>query len=217
MKFTRQNIQINVGVIFVLLSFPIFSIILKSAHVDDLSRLLYTRIFFWGELATLYLYALFIEKKSFLIWEQRSYDAGFFLISVLTLYFLTYAVDVFSLIYLNISHENTTKITHFAEVLNRNKWLVVFTILTAGFTEELVIRGYLMPRLTLLFENNYLPVIVSALIFSFLHLGYHSFFYLILTFFSGLIWGAFYQKYRNIHILICFHILYDTIAIYSHH
>jgi membrane protease YdiL (CAAX protease family) len=45
----------------------------------------------------------------------------------------------------------------------KKKLLLVFTCLTAGITEEIIFRGYLLPRLEILLKNKNLSVIISSL------------------------------------------------------
>jgi membrane protease YdiL (CAAX protease family) len=95
-------------------------------------------------------------------------------------------------------------------LINR-QWLIFFICLTAGVTEELIFRGYVMTRLSLLFKNDYAAIIVSALGFSALHYGYKSLHELIFAFLIGIVFGIYYQKYRNIKVLIAAHFLIDLI------
>jgi membrane protease YdiL (CAAX protease family) len=97
-------------------------------------------------------------------------------------------------------------------IIKSNRPLLFFTCLTAGFTEELQMRAYVLPRLSLLFKSEYWPVVISALIFSFLHLGYWNLSECIFTFVFGFICAMFYKKYQNIQVLIILHFLYDLLA-----
>jgi len=98
-------------------------------------------------------------------------------------------------------------------ILKGHYVLIVFTALTAGVTEELIVRGYLFPRLSLLIKNKYAPIIISASVFSMFHFAYHSLDEYLFTFFFGLITALYYQKFRSIKVLIVFHFLYDLFAI----
>jgi hypothetical protein len=102
-------------------------------------------------------------------------------------------------------------------VMDQYPALLVFTVFTAGVTEEFIFRGYMIPRLSLRFTNKHLPVIISALLFSFMHLGYKSVAELIFTFLFGLIFGYHYQKYRNIQVLVIVHFLWDLMALMLGH
>jgi hypothetical protein len=76
----------------------------------------------------------------------------------------------------------------------------------------------MIPRLSLLFVNRHLPVVISALLFSFVHLGYKNLAQLIFTFLFGLAFGYHYQKFRNIQVLIVVHFLWDLMAfMIAHH
>jgi membrane protease YdiL (CAAX protease family) len=91
--------------------------------------------------------------------------------------------------------------------------LVWLTAITAGITEELMLRAYLIPRLQLLFKNDYIPVIVSSVLFGFLHFGYGTALNIVGPMVIGLIFGFHYVRYRNIKILIIVHFLWDYLLI----
>lgn len=82
-------------------------------------------------------------------------------------------------------------------------------VVTAGFCEELIFRGYLIPRLQLYFKDIRYAIIISALLFSFGHLGYQTMYYVFYTLAFGILAGYFYHKYHNIKILIIAHFLLD--------
>ena len=92
-------------------------------------------------------------------------------------------------------------------------WLMLFTAVTAGVTEELIFRGYVLTRLSLLFKNKYIPIFISAIAFASLHYSYRSLREYILTFLIGILFGAYYQKYRNIKVLIAVHFMIDIISL----
>jgi membrane protease YdiL (CAAX protease family) len=106
-------------------------------------------------------------------------------------------------------HDDTVIMRKWVNIMVAHYWLLLFCAITAGITEELICRVYLVPRLALLFKNNYMPVIVSAAIFSALHYRYFSLRETIFTFLIGVVFAAHYQKYRNIHVLILVHFMID--------
>jgi membrane protease YdiL (CAAX protease family) len=215
MRLNRQNVYLIIAALFIPLAYISFSTFLKFRGIDYPTRLLYTRLFCWVEVGALFLYARFIEKKSFLIWEQQSYGLRFFISSVLILTLLCFVSSIITAIFSKIFHENFDQAINVIRIILSKIWLAPLTIVTAGFTEELIFRGFLIPRFESLFNSKHLAVIASALIFSFLHIGYHTYFHLLFTFGLGVLMGLFYEKYKNIHILICVHLLYDAVAIYS--
>ncbi|MBS1528521.1 MAG: CPBP family intramembrane metalloprotease [Bacteroidetes bacterium] len=81
--------------------------------------------------------------------------------------------------------------------------------LTAGVVEKLTIRGFVLPRLSLIFESKYIPIIISSILFSLLHIGYRNVGECIFTFLFGLMSALCYEKFRNIKVLMIFHFLFD--------
>jgi membrane protease YdiL (CAAX protease family) len=79
-------------------------------------------------------------------------------------------------------------------------------------TEEIIFRGYLLPRLEILLKNKNLSVIISSLFFGLIHYGYGTSIQIIGPH-SNRAFGVHYQKYRNIKILIICHFLWDLIAL----
>lgn len=90
---------------------------------------------------------------------------------------------------------------------------MLFTAVTAGVTEELIFRGYVLTRLSLVFKNKYISLIVSAIAFASLHYSYRSLREYIFTFLIGILFGFYYQKYRNIKVLIVVHFMIDIISL----
>jgi membrane protease YdiL (CAAX protease family) len=90
--------------------------------------------------------------------------------------------------------------------------LGMFTAITAGITEELFFRGYVMSRLALFFKNMHVQVLISAVLFCAIHIGYHHWGEIIFTFLLGLIFGYHYQRYRNIKVLMVVHFIVDALA-----
>ena len=97
--------------------------------------------------------------------------------------------------------------------MKNNYPLLIFTCLTAGITEELVFRGYLMPRLQLFFKNNYASIVISSLLFGLMHVGYGTIFQVVGSMMIGLVFAIHYQKFRNIKILIFCHFFWDFMSL----
>jgi membrane protease YdiL (CAAX protease family) len=99
------------------------------------------------------------------------------------------------------------------DLFKSNVLFYFFTIITAGVTEELLIRGYLQPRLEKIFKNSIVGIICSAVFFGLLHLGHGTFYYVVNTFCIGLVFAFFYYKFKNIKILIIVHIIWDFLGL----
>ena len=91
--------------------------------------------------------------------------------------------------------------------------LMLFTCVTAGIVEEFVFRGYLMPRLQLLFNRPYITVLVSSLLFGILHVGYGTVAQVVVPIFIGVVFAIHYYHFRNIKILIFCHFFWDIQAL----
>ena len=190
----------------------LLSILLTRLGLAPQDRIFYSRFIFWGELLFIAIYANKVEKQNLLIWTEQKQGAGFFILSIVVLYLLSIPAGILS----NIPKlfglkESNEALNRLMPIFLRNQWLLVFTAFTAGVTEELIFRGYVLTRLSKLFKDQVTPIIVSALLFSALHYSYKSLRELIFAFVIGLIYGYYYQKYRSILILIIAHFLLDLI------
>lgn len=176
-------------------------------------KIFYSRFIYWTDVLMLIFYSNKIEHQPLLIWKETNIDFGLFIVSVVLLYLLNIACGIVSSVPRFFGwHENNEMIKRVALVMKDKPLLLVFTALTAGVTEELIFRGYILTRLALLFENKYAPVIISSILFSSLHYGYKSFRECIFTFLIGVVFSIYYQKYRNIKVLIVVHFLIDIIS-----
>jgi hypothetical protein len=93
--------------------------------------------------------------------------------------------------------------------------LLLFTCLTAGITEELIFRGYLLPRLEILFKNKWAAIIISALLFGLAHGGYGDLSKMLVPFIIGFIFAFYYTRYRSLTVLIICHFLIDFNSLYG--
>ena len=148
-----------------------------------------------------------------LIWKENN-EIGFFIISVFVLYLLYIVVAIVSAIPVFLGwHESNEVMKKIAFLLKGHQLMIVFVALTAGVTEELIFRGYMLTRLMQFFEKPYIPVIISSLAFSALHYKYHSLIETLFTFLIGVVFSIYYIKYRNIKALIVTHFLIDFISL----
>ena len=181
--------------------------------ISPVLRLLISDMIMWASLPLLYLYAVKVEGRDFLLWKGKHRPIWFYIAGIVVLFILIgFASRIASIPRLLGFHDNYKIMNYWQAVIKNNKPMIFFTCLTAGFAEELQIRAYVLPRLYLLFKTPYLPVVVSALIFSLLHLGYGNLSECIFTFCFGIICALFYKKFQNIQILVIFHFLFDLLA-----
>jgi membrane protease YdiL (CAAX protease family) len=99
-------------------------------------------------LAIIFLYSFLIEKQSFYLERQKLF---FLILSEKNT--RLYLICAFGGAFLNlfikiITHENTSdKIAQLSFIFKNNYPLIIFTCLTAGVVEELLMRGYIQPEL----------------------------------------------------------------------
>jgi hypothetical protein len=208
----KQKATALAGITLVIVIPLALSLLLLNAGLNTFDKLFYSRFIFWAELLIMLLYAYKAEGRKFLIWDEQRVEIGFFIASVVVLYFIAIACGIVA----NIPkffgwRENNAVLKRLLPLFEHRQWLLIFVAFTAGVTEELLMRGYVLTRVSLLVKNRYVPVIVSALLFSALHYSYRSLKELIFAFLIGIVYGAFYQKYRNIKVLIAAHLMLDLI------
>jgi membrane protease YdiL (CAAX protease family) len=210
---------ITIGIIVSIVLF--FAALLVSKLLKDVlllsdeAALFSSRIAIWVALAALFIYVRQIEKQPLLLWQEKKYSIVHYILSVITTLLTVVAVlIVFSIVWTLLGlKKDSNSLNKIIDIFRHNHFLVLLTCLTAGITEELVFRGYIMPRLQLLFNKTYLSIIISSVIFGLIHFGYGTALNVIGPFIIGLVFALHYYKYRNIKILIICHFLWDYIVI----
>jgi uncharacterized protein len=214
-----QRINAMIGIFFsilILLASMTFLPLLKNLNIDKESTFWIGRIAIWICLLLVFLYANQIENQKFLLWNEQQlsileYVKSFFkiiasiIIGALLIRLLLYL--------LGGNVEENPKLKEIVAVLKTNYPLLIFTCLTAGITEELIFRGYLMPRLQLFFKNNYASIVISSLLFGLMHIGYGTIFQVLGPMMIGLVFAIHYKKFRNIKILIFCHFFWDLMSL----
>ncbi len=199
----------------IILAFAIplgLTIWMGGMHISYYDKLFYSRFFYWGTVVFLFFYARMAEQQPLLIWPESKPTLGFFLLSVLVLYLLFIAAAIASTIPMLFGmRENNAMVKMITGVLKGHGFTLFFIALTAGVTEELIFRGYILTRLEQRFKNPVIAVIASSLLFSALHYKYGSLHELIFAFLIGIIFSVYYVKYRNIKALMLVHFLIDFI------
>ncbi len=207
-----RNSVLIVGVL-VAFSIPLgLNILAGQSGATYFDKLFYSRFIYWGTVLILFLYARLVESQPLLIVAESGTSISSFLLSVLVLYFLSIAAAIVSAIPIFFGwHESDLMIRKIVLLLRGHNAMIFFIALTAGVTEEIIMRGYILTRLLQLFKKPLLPVLISSLIFAALHYKYGSLRELIFTFLIGLIFSIYYLQYRNIKAIIAAHFLIDFI------
>lgn len=175
-----------------------------------------SRLLCWLSLFCIILYAHKVEKQKLLFWEETRYSfpdylkytfllVGVLLLSLIMVSFVFYALKL---------PRESSELNKILKLLDKNPVLLVFTCLTAGIVEELIFRGYLLPRLELLFKHKYASIIISSLLFGFLHYGYGTLINVIGAAVIGLVFALHYHKYRNIKMVILVHCAWDLVLLF---
>lgn len=208
----QYNAIILAGISIAVLLYPILSVLFLSKGVAPIFRVIISRLFIWATLPILNQYAVKVEGRKFLLWEEKKQKFVFYIAAIAVLFVSAFFAHAISLIPWRLGfHDNYTMLKFWDTLLKQNKPLLVFVGFTADITEELIMRGYVLPRLAMLFKSSWVPVVISSILFSLLHLSYWNLGESIFTFLFGLICALCYQKYRNIKVLMIFHFLYDLI------
>jgi len=173
------------------------------------------RCFYWLFVAVLWLYAVKEEKQPLLIWKENKYSIGTHISHLLALFFIIMiSVNLFNFSIPFLRHEAPSKLVpRLVDFFRKNPFLLVFTVLTAGVTEELIFRGYLQPRLELLLKNPYWAIFISSLMFGLAHFRYGTVKNVVDPFLIGLGLAIYYWRYRNIKVAMIFHFLWDLLGL----
>lgn len=207
-----------VASIMLAISLPFILYFVEPFFPEGYLRYGYTKRFiYWTWLLLLYLYTKNIEKEKFLLWSQPRRSRKFYIISIISIIAIVFvsASSRLLLVKLGLGTGTGGVLSEMIAYLQQHPDLLVFTCFTAAIVEELLFRGYLIPRLNLLFNNGYAPVIISALVFAMAHFGYGTIISMWEPLLIGLIFGAYYQKYRNLTVLMICHFLIDFISLIS--
>jgi len=174
--------------------------------------ILISRLLFWLYVLAVWLYAFKIERQPILLWSEKEYNIGTNALSVVLVLLGIIAGSAVINICIKLLHltPSSVVIKTFANIPG---WLKLFTVITAAVGEELIFRGYLIPRLQLYFKSIWTPIIISALLFGLAHASYGTLSNTLGPLYIGLIFGWYYQKYNNIKVLMICHFIIDFVAL----
>lgn len=173
-----------------------------------------SRLSFWLCISLMALYATAVEKQPLLMWKENRLSFSLYVLSFFGILAAIFFGLVFIGILLKLMHLNgvSKSLQQTMQLFRHNIPLMLFTCFTAGVVEELAFRGYLMPRLQWLYNNRYVTIILSSLLFGILHLGYGTVGQVVGPFFIGAVFAAHYYKFRNIKVLMLCHFAWDLQA-----
>lgn len=170
-------------------------------------------LFFW--LFCLYLYVIKVEKQKFLLWEEKKYSFLVIFISVIAIVGLVMLTNFLPWILrgLGLQKEHSKLLESMLAYFETRPLLLIANCAAAGIVEELIFRGYLIPRLKKLFGNGSWAVIASSVLFAAGHFKYGTISNVIVPLAIGLIFGFYYLKYRNLKVLIITHFFVDLVSL----
>jgi membrane protease YdiL (CAAX protease family) len=164
----------------------------------------------------LWAYSVRVERQPLLVWKERKYTLpeyfGAVLLLTVTIFICVMTVNI-SIYLLTHKKESSEVMKRVIDYFRTHTSLLVYTALTAGVTEELIFRGYLLPRLEMVFKSPYPAIFFSSLLFGLAHFRYGTFINVVDPFVIGLLLAIYYWKYRNIKVAITFHFLWDLIGL----
>ena len=172
-----------------------------------------TRLLFWLSLGLVYLYCIKREDQPLLMWAENKRSIVFHIIAILVMLLVITAGSA-AIRLVAHAFKWSTDGASIKTILGFNAPLKLFIVVTAAVVEELIFRGYLMPRLQLYFKSYWWPVIISSLVFGLAHFHYGTFVNIAGPVFIGFVFACYYQKYRNIKTLIICHFLIDFVALF---
>jgi membrane protease YdiL (CAAX protease family) len=186
---------------------------MQSSKVSPATFFFLSRLLFWATLAIVYFYCIKIESQPLLLWKNQKQGLKHVCISI---FIILISVLAGSTILRLIAHvfKWGADSAAVARLIAYGAPLKLFIVITAAVTEELLFRGYLMPRLQLYFKNAWATIVVSALVFGLAHFHYATFVNIAGPVLIGFIFAWYYQKYRNITVLIICHFVIDFIGLF---
>lgn len=210
-----------IGVVSVLVVLALLSIFgssllihLQGITKPDAATLWLSRIMFWIVAGLLWFYTVTIEKKKLLVWEENKYSWLHCIWHVFLIIVVIFSVMIPVSVVLQFLVETRTsaKLMEIKSFIQASKPLLLFVVVTAGVTEEIIFRGYLQPRFEALTKNPFWAIFVTSALFACLHIGYGTIQNVVGPFVIGLVFSTYYWKFRNLKVLIACHILIDLIA-----
>lgn len=203
------------GVFILLIAALVLKILYPVGHNTLAAIFLLSRIYIWLILFLTIIYAHKIEKDFLLIWEEEKKPFSRVIRDILLLFVAIYISDV--IVFLIVKYFHLARVSAALQMalllFKSNFLLMLFTCVTAGVTEELLFRGYIQTRLTMIFGNPWWGIIIASFLFAAMHLGYKTAGEFLGTFGIGIIFSYYYWKYRNLTVLMITHSLYDFLTI----
>lgn len=96
----------------------------------------------------------------------------------------------------------------------RNKKFIYISLISST-SQEVMFRSYLLPKLYEMIANQYIAILMNAILFTFIHIIYSNTpLTLFMIFIGGLCFASMYWFYPNLLLLILSHAILNYIAVY---
>lgn len=213
---TNTKTIVAVAVAFALVFASLFAHLIFAGTKTDKTLIFFvSRISIWVALLLIFLYAKYIEKANFLLWQESSFSFTDYIKAALLVMLRLFALLIIAGIIVHFTgyKPQSAELEKLILLFKNNSALLIFTCITAGITEELIFRGYMIPRLATIFKNTNAAIIFSSVLFGLLHYGYGTIMQIVGPLIIGLVLGFHYKTYTNIRILIFCHFLWDFLLI----
>jgi CAAX protease family protein len=213
-----SKVVLIAGIIIAILFSSVLLALLSGANLTVMNSVIFSRLIFWAEIIFLWWFAEQYENQPLLIWQEKRSGIKFILLWTVILILLFVVAYLISGVTAWFGyHVDKAPLRQMSQFITGRYLLITYLTITAGVTEELILRGYILTRLSLLFKGRYVAIIISALIFSGLHYSNNSARQFVFAFLGGLIMAIHYKKYGNLKPLILAHFLFDWAASVSLH
>ena len=215
--FSKKSVLIAGILLSILLPLLVIctSLALKQFNLNFASQFLISRFSQWIAFVLLFLFAIKIEKRPFLLWKEKEYSVLDTLKAIgKTMLLLVIGMLVIGIVikFLN-ANVKSTLLDKTIHVLQDNFVFLLFTCITAGIVEEFIFRGYMFPRLEIILKSNRLAILISSFIFGIMHYSYGTLTQTLGPMVFGVILALQYQKYKSIKIVIISHFLWDLVVL----
>lgn len=206
------------GLFLMLIFFFVVSVISRAVNTAtgesewSVTSIIVSRFLYWAWLGIIYLYVTRREKQPLLLWPEQPGTIEFYAASVAgILGTLLIGVSIISRLVMYLGLHKQAEALYM--IAHYDLWLKVFISFTAAVVEELIFRGYLMSRLRLLSKSAVWPIIISSVLFGLAHIRWGTVLNVIGPMFIGFVFACYYQKYRNIKVLILCHFIWDIVSL----
>jgi membrane protease YdiL (CAAX protease family) len=216
--FPDKNRAAIVGVILILSLLFLYLLLgqkLFGLAEVDASAMFVSRMYYWACLVFIWLYSLKVEKQNLLLWKEHKHPFLLYVVHIaLLIIVLVVAMLILQIFLQKIGFNTRSKLlSALINIFRVNRPLILFTAATAGIVEELIFRGYLLPRLTNMFKSPVFACVISSVLFGLMHASYGTVANVAGPFIISLVLSVHYSKFRNIKALIITHFLWDYVLI----